>query len=98
MSCSMELTNLETAVAYMFSVFMSKQGDNGKMDKWDFKEVLNKELPSFTKGKCGDEIFRSVDLDEDGYVEFREFALLVATYASEHADILQALVAAYKSA
>uniref|UniRef100_A0A3B5AKR4 S100/CaBP-9k-type calcium binding subdomain domain-containing protein n=1 Tax=Stegastes partitus TaxID=144197 RepID=A0A3B5AKR4_9TELE len=45
----MELTNLETAVAYMFSVFMSKQGDNGKMDKWDFKEVLNKELPSFTK-------------------------------------------------
>ncbi|XP_054873783.1 protein S100-A11-like [Amphiprion ocellaris] len=93
----MELTNLETAVAYMFSVFMSKQGDNGKMDKWDFIEVLNKELPSFTKGKCEDDVFHSVDLDEDGHVDFKEFALLVASYASEHADILQAIVAVYKS-
>ncbi|KAK5610085.1 hypothetical protein CRENBAI_012163 [Crenichthys baileyi] len=79
----------------MFGVYMSKQGEDGKLSKQAFLELLNEQLPSFKKGggrDTGEEIFQGVDLNQDGSIDFKEFALMVAGYAAGSYETLQKLM------
>lgn len=40
----------------------------------------------------GDEIFKGVDLNQDGAVDFKEFALMIAGYAAGSYEVLQDLM------
>ncbi|MEQ2239538.1 hypothetical protein ILYODFUR_005475 [Ilyodon furcidens] len=90
-----DLSGLEIALGAMFGVYMSKQGEDGKLSKQAFLELLNEPLPSFKKGDgrdIGEEIFQGVDLNQDGSIEFKEFALMMAGCAAGSFETLQKLM------
>ncbi|XP_017162938.1 protein S100-A11-like isoform X2 [Poecilia reticulata] len=85
-----EITECEMALGCLFSVFMEKQGDDGKLTKEAFLQLLNEQIPSFKAGKnIGEEIFKGVDFNHDGAVDFQEFAMMIAGYASKNFAALQ---------
>ncbi|PWA15118.1 hypothetical protein CCH79_00008681, partial [Gambusia affinis] len=85
------MTECELALGCLFSVYMEKQGDDGKLCKTAFLELLNEQIPSFKAGgkDIGDEIFQGVDFNQDGAVDFKEFAMMIAGFASMNFDALQ---------
>ncbi|XP_012730870.2 protein S100-G [Fundulus heteroclitus] len=86
-----EISALEFSLGAMFGVYMSKQGEDGKLSKQAFLELLDEELPSFKgQGKnAGEEVFKDIDMNQDGSVDFKEFALMIAGYACGSYDTLQ---------
>ncbi|XP_007561552.1 protein S100-A1-like [Poecilia latipinna] len=86
-----EITECEMALGLLFSVFMEKQGDDGKLTKQAFLQLLNEQIPSFKAGgkNIGEEIFKGVDFNQDGAVDFQEFAMMIAGYASMNFAALQ---------
>ncbi|XP_061598225.1 protein S100-G-like [Cololabis saira] len=86
-----ELSGLEIAVAAMFGVFMSRRGPDGKLSKDAFLKLVKEEMSMYDQG-MGDEMFKDIDRNKDGSVEFKEFARLVATMASSSYKILESAV------
>lgn len=41
------------------------------------------------KANAGEELFKTVDINEDGKLEFKEFAVLVCSFACSNYDALQ---------
>lgn len=52
---------------------------------------------SITKAKAGEELFKTVDINEDGKLEFKEFAVLVCSFACSNYDALQDVMKNCKS-
>ncbi|XP_074470378.1 protein S100-A8-like [Sebastes fasciatus] len=82
-----EMTALEVSVVAMFGVFMQHQNAEGKMTRDQFSSMVKTELGRFIKDDT--ELFSDIDLDKDGFVSFKEFAVLVCTIAGCQHEVLQ---------
>uniref|UniRef100_A0A3Q4H4M0 Protein S100 n=1 Tax=Neolamprologus brichardi TaxID=32507 RepID=A0A3Q4H4M0_NEOBR len=77
------MTQLETSVACMMKVFDTYAGKEGKPDsltKAEVKALLENELPGLLKNQEDlDKLFKELDFNGDGEVDFNEFMVLVAS-------------------
>ncbi|XP_068603460.1 uncharacterized protein [Brachionichthys hirsutus] len=85
----LDMTPLEMAVGCSFGIFRSMRGDNKKVSLEDFRSMLREQLPGESQASA-DEIFSFTDLDEDGYVDYKEFMVLFTACAvSNHEHYLE---------
>ncbi|XP_017277734.1 protein S100-A11-like [Kryptolebias marmoratus] len=86
-----DMTLMEMAVGSMLCVFMQHQNENGKLCSDAFKEILAEQMPSFNEA-CAenkDEIFKKIDVNKDGTLDFPEFCSLVCSFACANHAILE---------
>ncbi|XP_037549031.1 protein S100-A11-like [Nematolebias whitei] len=89
MKRSKDITPLELSVGSLLCVFMEYQNADGTLSKETFCKCLAEQMPSFDLAKAGEELFKTVDINEDGKLEFKEFAVLVCSFACSNYDALQ---------
>ncbi|XP_056237391.1 protein S100-A1-like [Seriola aureovittata] len=66
----------------MFNSYALKDGDQFKIIKKDVKAMMQTEFPAFFTGankKDMDQIVSSLDLDEDGKMDFPEFIIMISS-------------------
>ncbi|XP_051575955.1 ictacalcin-like [Myxocyprinus asiaticus] len=65
-----------------FHKYSGKEGDKNTLSKGELKELLNAELSDFlgksTDKSALDKIFKDLDANADGTVDFQEYVTLVA--------------------
>ncbi|KAL6489346.1 hypothetical protein MHYP_G00030870 [Metynnis hypsauchen] len=78
-------TQVETAMGLLITAFhkySGKEGDKYTLSKGELKDLLNNELGSVfgktTDQKAVDKIFKDLDANADGSVDFQEYVTLVA--------------------
>ncbi|KFV72181.1 Protein S100-A4, partial [Dryobates pubescens] len=79
---------LEQCLAVMVSTFhkySGKEGDKYKLSKQELKELLTKELPSFSvsvgQGGHLQKLMSNLDADSDSEVDFQEYVTFLACMA-----------------
>ncbi|NWV39622.1 S10A4 protein, partial [Grantiella picta] len=80
---------LEQAMAVMVATFhkySGKEGDKYKLNKAELKELLSKELPSFSVSKQTSEanlqkLMSNLDSNSDNEVDFQEYVIFLACMA-----------------
>ncbi|XP_041060254.1 protein S100-A1-like [Carcharodon carcharias] len=85
---SAHLTDLEKCMQTMIAVFHKYSGQEENQNKYtlsnrELKDLLDKELSSFMKGATDPEglkaITKKLDINQDGEVNFEEFAVMLAS-------------------
>ncbi|NXE99099.1 S10A4 protein, partial [Menura novaehollandiae] len=90
---------LEQALAVMVATFhkySGKEGDKYKLSKSELKEMLTKELPSFSVSKQTSEaslqkLMSNLDCNSDSEVDFQEYVTFLACLAMMCNDFFQDL-------
>ncbi|NXJ99886.1 S10A4 protein, partial [Corythaixoides concolor] len=88
---------LEQALAVMVSTFhkySGKEGDKYKLSKQELKEMLTKELPSFSVSRETSEaslqqLMSNLDYNSDSEVDFQEYVTFLACMAMMCNDFFQ---------
>ncbi|NXW91522.1 S10A4 protein, partial [Alopecoenas beccarii] len=88
---------LEQALAAMVSTFhkySGKEGDKYKLSKQELKDLLTKELPSFSVSKQTSEanlqkLMSDLDNNRDSEVDFQEYVIFLACMAMLCNDFFQ---------
>ncbi|NXS60597.1 S10A4 protein, partial [Brachypteracias leptosomus] len=94
---SLMASPLEQAVALLVSTFhkySGKEGDKYKLSKAELKELLLKELPSFSVSKQSSDaslqrLMNNLDNNSDNEVDFQEYVTFVACMAMIFNDFFQ---------
>uniref|UniRef100_UPI00398F4206 protein S100-A1-like n=1 Tax=Pristiophorus japonicus TaxID=55135 RepID=UPI00398F4206 len=78
-----ELECVMATIMGLFHKYAGEQGDKNKLNRNEFKTLINKQLPGMMKNihdPAGlDKIMKSLDHDQDDEVDFAEFVTMVAT-------------------
>ncbi|NXF70968.1 S10A4 protein, partial [Sclerurus mexicanus] len=88
---------LEQALAVMVATFhkySGKEGDKYKLSKTELKEMLLKELPSFSKQTSEaslQQLMSNLDCNSDSEVDFQEYVTFLACMAMMCNDFFQDL-------
>ncbi|XP_027560575.1 protein S100-A4-like [Neopelma chrysocephalum] len=88
---------LEQSLAVMVATFhkySGKEGDKYKLSKAELKEMLQKELPSFSKQTSEaslQQLMNNLDCNSDSEVDFQEYATFLACMAMMCNDFFQDL-------
>ncbi|NWV69533.1 S10A4 protein, partial [Malurus elegans] len=89
---------LEQALAVMVATFhkySGKEGDKYKLSKAELKEMLTKELPSFSQKQTSEaslqQLMSNLDCNSDSEVDFQEYATFLACLAMMCNDFFQDL-------
>ncbi|XP_001513302.1 protein S100-A3 [Ornithorhynchus anatinus] len=73
------------AVICTFREYAAKCGDPYKLSKGELKELLLKELPSFTPSQLSEcdynQLFNALDVDKDCEVNFQEYITALSSLA-----------------
>uniref|UniRef100_A0A8C0FVK4 Protein S100-A4 n=2 Tax=Strigidae TaxID=30459 RepID=A0A8C0FVK4_BUBBB len=87
---------LEQALAVMVATFhkySGKEGDKYKLSKQELKDLLMKELPSFSvsvgQGASLQQLMRNLDSNSDSEVDFQEYVTFLACMAMMCNDFFQ---------
>ena len=54
----------------------------GRLDPTSFKKIYSKCLPSGNAGEFCDHVFRTFDMDKNGFIDFKEFLLAIDVTSS----------------
>uniref|UniRef100_A0A8B9FF23 Protein S100-A4 n=1 Tax=Amazona collaria TaxID=241587 RepID=A0A8B9FF23_9PSIT len=85
---------LEQALATVVSTFhkySGKEGDKYKLSKQELKEMLTKELPSFSVSAGLQQLMNHLDSNSDSEVDFQEYVIFLACMAMMCNDFFQDL-------
>merc|ERR1711893_116725 len=83
---SCKMARLPQILSQLFSVFEEHCGSDHKLDKVELRKLLEEEFGVLLKTtmdrNLSDELFKTLDEDRSGSVDFKEFVTLVASFAS----------------
>ncbi|NXD46119.1 S10A4 protein, partial [Copsychus sechellarum] len=89
---------LEQALAVVVATFhkySGKEGDKYKLNKAELKELLLKELPSFSQKQTSEaslqQLMNNLDCNSDSEVDFQEYVTFLACMAMMCNDFFQEL-------
>merc|ERR1711937_369080 len=75
------MTSLQMAGVALIGAFDKHAGSDRKMNKAELRKLLDKEFSGLMKNttdrNAADEIFKVLDQDENGFVDFQEFVSMV---------------------
>nr|XP_056708690.1 protein S100-A2-like [Euleptes europaea] len=87
---------LEKALGVMINTFhkySGRDGDKYKLNKAEMRELLLQEMPAFVQGKIDEPGFKymmkKLDSNEDGELDFQEYAVFLALAASLSNEFFQ---------
>merc|ERR1711893_228777 len=79
------MTTLQMAIAALIKVFHEHAGSDKKINNAELRNLLNQEFAGMLENapdrNAADEIFKGLDQDESGVVNFPEFVSVVAALA-----------------
>ncbi|XP_009320491.1 PREDICTED: protein S100-A16 [Pygoscelis adeliae] len=91
-----ELTELETAIEKIVTVFFTyagKEGKKGTLTAGEFKELVQLQLPNLMKDtgnrRAADKLICDLDENKDGRISFEEYWTLIGGIASPIAQIIR---------
>ncbi|XP_078146534.1 protein S100-G-like [Centroberyx gerrardi] len=87
-----EPSAVDMGLTLLCVAFKQHAGDDDKLSKAEFKKLVAEQMPAFSGKGAADDLFKGLDMDSSGSVDFPEFIRLIAEMAYVNFEVIKEIM------